>query len=70
MLVSKPRPSSGKRDRSGVVAKSPQCGHNAIAEQIPLGWDLLRQRRALGEFSENVDAAKACDVEVVERYKG
>jgi len=41
-----------------------------LNEELDQCWDLLRQRRALREFGENADAAKARDVDVVERYKG
>lgn len=32
-------------------------------------WDLLRQRRALREFGQDPDAARARDVGTVERYQ-
>jgi len=32
-------------------------------------WDLLRQRRALREYGQDPDAAKARDIGTVERYQ-
>ena len=46
--------------------------HNRL-EEIKLSldqcWDLLRQRRALREASQDPDAAQARDPEIVERYE-
>jgi uncharacterized protein DUF2630 len=37
--------------------------------QLDQCWDLLRQRRALGEFGRNPDSAQVRSEEVVERYQ-
>ncbi len=41
----------------------------AVKVRLDQYWDLLRQRRALEEFSLDADAAKPRDPEVVENYK-
>jgi hypothetical protein len=41
-----------------------------LAEQLDQCWDLLRQRRALREFGDDPQAARARDAKTVEGYEG
>jgi Protein of unknown function (DUF2630) len=41
----------------------------AIKVELDQAWDLLRQRRALGEFGEDPDKAKLRPAKVVEEYE-
>ncbi len=42
---------------------------DAIEVQLDQCWDLLRQRRALTEFNEDVDEAQVRDAGTVEGYR-
>jgi hypothetical protein len=42
---------------------------DSIKVSLDQCWDLLRQRRALGEAGRDPDAARARDPDVVERYE-
>ena len=41
-----------------------------LGEQLDQCWDLLRQRRALREYGDDPQAARARDVKTVEGYEG
>jgi hypothetical protein len=41
-----------------------------IEQELDQCWDLLRQRRAKGEFGDDPDEASVRDVDTVERYSG
>jgi hypothetical protein len=41
-----------------------------IEKELDQCWDLLRQRRAKGEFGDDPDDASLRDAETVERYSG
>jgi len=41
----------------------------AVQVELDQCWDLLRQRRALREFSEDPDKARVRPAEIVEKYE-
>jgi hypothetical protein len=55
--------------RKGQLTLDDQEKLNALKVQLDQSWDLLRQRRALREFGEDPDNAKARAKNVVENYE-
>jgi len=55
----------GRRDLDGRA----QARLEEIRVELDQCWDLLRQRRALREFGQDPDRAKARSAQIVENYE-
>ena len=58
-----------ERGAEGGLSESDHRRLDSIKVGLDQCWDLLRQRRALGEAGRDPDAARVRDPDVVERYE-